>query len=42
MDGEPKLMEARREEEIVEKLFSIALRLEGLYRHASTHAAGIA
>ena len=41
VDNEPKLMEARREEEIVEKLFSIALRLEGLYRHASTHAAGI-
>ncbi|MCF6321856.1 MAG: DNA polymerase III subunit alpha, partial [Rhizobiaceae bacterium] len=41
VDGEPKLMEARREEEIVEKLFSISLRLEGLYRHASTHAAGI-
>ena len=41
VDIEPKLVEARREEEIVEKLFSIALRLEGLYRHASTHAAGI-
>ncbi len=41
VDDEPKLMEARREEEIVEKLFSISLRLEGLYRHASTHAAGI-
>ena len=41
VDEEPKLMEARREEEIVEKLFSISLRLEGLYRHASTHAAGI-
>ncbi len=41
VDEEPKLMEARREEEIVEKLFNISLRLEGLYRHASTHAAGI-
>lgn len=41
VDREPKLMEARREEEIVEKLFNIAMRLEGLYRHASTHAAGI-
>ena len=41
MDDEPKLNEARREEEIVDKLFNIALRLEGLYRHASTHAAGL-
>ncbi len=41
IDGEPKLQEARREEEIVDVLFNIATRLEGLYRHASTHAAGI-
>ncbi len=38
---EPRLREAAREEEIVGKLFDIAKRLEGLYRHASTHAAGI-
>ena len=38
---EPRLQEAAREEEIVERLFSIATRLEGLFRHASTHAAGI-
>lgn len=38
---EPRLQEAAREEEIVAKLFDIAGRLEGLYRHASTHAAGI-
>ena len=38
---EPKLQEARQEEPIVEDLFDIALKLEGLYRHASTHAAGI-
>ena len=41
IDGEPQLQEAREEEEIVDRLFSIAIRLEGLYRHASTHAAGI-
>ncbi len=41
IDGEPKLQEAAREEEIVEQLFDIAKKLEGLYRHASTHAAGI-
>ena len=39
--GEPKLQEAAKEEEIIAKLFNIATRLEGLYRHASTHAAGI-
>ncbi len=41
IDEEPRLQEAAREEEIVERLFSIATRLEGLFRHASTHAAGI-
>ncbi len=41
IDGEPRLQEAAREEEIVARLFDIAKRLEGLYRHASTHAAGI-
>ncbi len=38
---EPRLSEAAREEEIVEKLLSMAQKLEGLYRHASTHAAGV-
>jgi DNA polymerase-3 subunit alpha len=41
IDGEPRLQEARDKEPIVRRLFDIALRLEGLYRHASTHAAGI-
>jgi len=41
IDDEPKLQEARNEDEIVRDLFDISLRLEGLYRHASTHAAGI-
>lgn len=41
IDGEPRLQEAAKEEEIVAKLFDISKRLEGLYRHASTHAAGI-
>ncbi|PLX39387.1 MAG: DNA polymerase III subunit alpha [Hyphomicrobiales bacterium] len=41
IEDEPRLQEAAREEEIVERLFSIATRLEGLFRHASTHAAGI-
>ncbi len=41
IDMEPRLQEARASEEIVETLFDTAKRLEGLYRHASTHAAGI-
>lgn len=38
---ESSLREAAEDEAVVAKLFSIATRLEGLYRHASTHAAGI-
>ncbi|MFD1330573.1 DNA polymerase III subunit alpha [Methylopila musalis] len=38
---EPKLAEARAEDEKVGRMLDIALKLEGLYRHASTHAAGI-
>lgn len=38
---EPRLREARDEEESVRNLLDTALRLEGLYRNASTHAAGI-
>ena len=38
---EPRLQEARREEPIVDRLLDMAMKLEGLYRHASTHAAGI-
>jgi DNA polymerase III subunit alpha len=41
IDGEPVLQELRREDESVDRLLTIALRLEGLYRHASTHAAGV-
>jgi DNA polymerase-3 subunit alpha len=41
IEGEPRLQEAAKSEEIVARLFDIAQRLEGLYRHASTHAAGI-
>ncbi|WP_306028900.1 DNA polymerase III subunit alpha [Stappia sp. MMSF_3263] len=38
---EPRLQEAQREEEIVARLLAMAQKLEGLYRHASTHAAGV-
>ncbi|MCH2546320.1 MAG: DNA polymerase III subunit alpha [Alphaproteobacteria bacterium] len=41
IDIEPMLRQARRDDEAVEKLLHIALQLEGLYRHASTHAAGV-
>ncbi|MGD9670080.1 MAG: DNA polymerase III subunit alpha [Hyphomicrobiaceae bacterium] len=39
--GEPKLQEERDREPIVARLLEIAEKLEGLYRHASTHAAGM-
>ena len=38
---EPQLQEQRRQDESVARLIDIALQLEGLYRHASTHAAGV-
>ena len=41
IEAEPKLREERDREPVVERLLSMALKLEGLYRHASTHAAGI-
>ena len=41
VDGEPRFEEARKQEPVVDRLLTIAMKLEGLYRHASTHAAGI-
>jgi DNA polymerase-3 subunit alpha len=41
IEGEPRLKQAAEEEPIVKRMLDIALKLEGLYRHASTHAAGI-
>jgi len=41
IDGEPALQEMRRTDEAVARLMDIAMKLEGLYRHASTHAAGV-
>jgi DNA polymerase-3 subunit alpha len=41
IDEEPRLQAARDSEPIVARAFAIAARLEGLNRHASTHAAGI-
>jgi DNA polymerase III subunit alpha len=39
--GEPRFEEARTQEPVVDRLLTIAMKLEGLYRHASTHAAGV-
>ena len=41
IEGEPRFAEEAAKEPIVETLLGIAQKLEGLYRHASTHAAGI-
>jgi DNA polymerase-3 subunit alpha len=41
IEGEPKLQQMREEDEGVRRMLEIALQLEGLYRHASTHAAGV-
>ena len=41
LQQEPKLQQMRGEEKIVDQLINISLKLEGLYRHASTHAAGV-
>ncbi|MBV9202642.1 MAG: DNA polymerase III subunit alpha, partial [Alphaproteobacteria bacterium] len=39
--AEPALQQQRDTDESVGRLIAIALKLEGLYRHASTHAAGV-
>jgi len=41
IDGDPKIRQLIADEEQVAQLFKIAESLEGLYRNASTHAAGI-
>ena len=38
---EPRLQAARDSDPTVKRAFDIAMKLEGLHRHASTHAAGI-
>jgi DNA polymerase-3 subunit alpha len=39
--GESRLRLMRDEDEGISRLLEIALQIEGLYRHASTHAAGV-
>ena len=41
IDGEPRLQAERDSDPQVAELIEISLKLEGLYRHASTHAAGV-
>jgi DNA polymerase-3 subunit alpha len=41
IDAEPELQNLRADDEQVARLLDIGMKLEGLYRHASTHAAGV-
>ncbi len=41
IEQEPALQEMVRSDDAVKRLVDIAIKLEGLYRHASTHAAGV-
>src|SRR5919108_267619 len=41
IDSEPMLQQARDDDPAVGRMLETALKLEGLYRHASTHAAGV-
>lgn len=41
VEDEPKLQAAVDEEPVVARMMAIAQKLEGLHRHASTHAAGV-
>ncbi|CDK98329.1 DNA polymerase III, alpha subunit [Magnetospirillum gryphiswaldense MSR-1 v2] len=41
LEIEPLLKEARERDEAVAHLLDMGMKLEGLYRHASTHAAGV-
>lgn len=41
LEMEPQLQQLRETDATVDQMMDIALRLEGLYRNASTHAAGV-
>ncbi|HBM91152.1 MAG TPA: DNA polymerase III subunit alpha, partial [Rhodospirillaceae bacterium] len=41
LDTEPQLQQLRETDQTVSQMMDIALKLEGLYRNASTHAAGV-
>lgn len=41
LEIEPELKKLYREDEIIRKMYNYAIKLEGVVRHASTHAAGV-
>ncbi len=41
LNQDPDLRAERRKDDTTDRLLTIALQLEGLYRHAGTHAAGV-
>ncbi|MCI4665367.1 MAG: DNA polymerase III subunit alpha [Neomegalonema sp.] len=41
IQNEPRLQEEAEKEFVVSQLLDVAQKIEGLYRHASTHAAGV-
>jgi DNA polymerase-3 subunit alpha len=41
IDSEPRLQGIAEQEPLAEQLFAIVRKIEGLYRHASTHPAGV-
>jgi DNA polymerase-3 subunit alpha len=41
VDAEPRLQQIAEQEPIAKQLFSMVAKIEGLYRHASTHPAGV-
>ncbi|MBV8548537.1 MAG: DNA polymerase III subunit alpha [Alphaproteobacteria bacterium] len=41
IEGEPQLQQMRDDDPTVAQMMDIAIKLEGLYRNASTHAAGV-
>lgn len=41
LDKEPKMLEWAKQDAKIDQIINIALRLEGLLRHASIHAAGV-
>ena len=41
VEGEPRLQQLAEQEPVVRRLFAIVEKIEGLYRHASTHPAGV-
>jgi DNA polymerase-3 subunit alpha len=41
VDAEPRLQQIAEQEPLAKQLFSMVAKIEGLYRHASTHPAGV-